>query len=561
MDDRWFWDLNGDGVFQVKDVRSMLDEAFLPKMEVPTRWIKSIPIKVNVFAWKLYLDRLPTRSNLSRRNVSLPSLACPLCDHVLEDSSHLFFGCSVAKDIQKLICRWWNLNVHPYESYEYWLFWFKFIRLGDGLEELMPVARGCHPYVHEMMEEIHGERKKFILKGAVPQLIVALKEMRFPLANNGHQLEVEVCGITSIDAFPIIKVDDVITYCGFFETWVCGLRPGSSVFERHKRRQFYFSFGIGPKAISLVLGFGGTWHPSLLMSFHSASSIKLLQTFARAEEEKISGSTSTINGKNVVANRDSRHHNYHVTTSQLSATGHIRRPFARAPSNCKKLSYWVPYCNKTCFGMGEVAWIQGFETKSSSLILPPAYYCLIFQISFKNYNDVPEFERSISGIKEMRPEAYRKLEDAGFEKWSRAYCPANRYNYMTSNCAESINALTKTVRNVPITMLMVYYRDLIQRWYFEHRYTGEDEPLADELSRLVAAKVNQRMLKSAAWTVRGIDRFRVYQVKDNKIVHVVDLAKRECSCLKWQLLGLPCGHVCAMSRCLGMTNCNKWAKA
>ncbi|GKE14367.1 hypothetical protein Tco_1421944, partial [Tanacetum coccineum] len=45
MDDRWFWDLNGDGVFQVKDVRSMLDEAFLPKMEVPTRWIKSIPIK------------------------------------------------------------------------------------------------------------------------------------------------------------------------------------------------------------------------------------------------------------------------------------------------------------------------------------------------------------------------------------------------------------------------------------------------------------------------------------------------------------------------------------
>ncbi|GJR27550.1 RNA-directed DNA polymerase, eukaryota [Tanacetum coccineum] len=69
MDDRWFWDLNGDGVFQVKDVRFMLDEAFLPKMEVLTRWIKSIPIKVNVFAWKLYLDRFTSRSNLSRRNV------------------------------------------------------------------------------------------------------------------------------------------------------------------------------------------------------------------------------------------------------------------------------------------------------------------------------------------------------------------------------------------------------------------------------------------------------------------------------------------------------------
>ncbi|GJV92493.1 RNA-directed DNA polymerase, eukaryota [Tanacetum coccineum] len=139
MDDRWFWDLNGEGVFQVKDVRSMLDEAFLPKMEVPTRWIKSIPIKVNVFAWKLYLDRLPTRSNLSRRNVSLPSLACPLCDHVLEDSSHLFFGCSVAKDIQKLICRWWNLDVHPYESYEDWLSWFKSIRLGGAEQSQLDI--------------------------------------------------------------------------------------------------------------------------------------------------------------------------------------------------------------------------------------------------------------------------------------------------------------------------------------------------------------------------------------------------------------------------------------
>nr|GEY06378.1 transposase, MuDR, MULE transposase domain protein [Tanacetum cinerariifolium] len=76
---------------------------------------------------------------------------------------------------------------------------------------------------------------------------------------------------------------------------------------------------------------------------------------------------------------------------------------------------------------------------------------------------VPEFERSISSIRALRPEACRKLEAARFEKWSRAHCPANRYNYMTSNCAESINALTKTVRKFPITMLMDYYRDLIQR--------------------------------------------------------------------------------------------------
>nr|GEZ39406.1 RNA-directed DNA polymerase, eukaryota, reverse transcriptase zinc-binding domain protein [Tanacetum cinerariifolium] len=67
--DRWVSDLNGDGVFRVKDVRSLLDEFFHPMADVPTRWVKNIPIKVNIFAWRLALDRLPTRVNLVPRNV------------------------------------------------------------------------------------------------------------------------------------------------------------------------------------------------------------------------------------------------------------------------------------------------------------------------------------------------------------------------------------------------------------------------------------------------------------------------------------------------------------
>nr|GEU88425.1 RNA-directed DNA polymerase, eukaryota, reverse transcriptase zinc-binding domain protein [Tanacetum cinerariifolium] len=69
VDDRWVWDLNGEGVFRVKDARDFLDERFLPKDDAATRWVKYIPIKVNIFAWKLYLDRIPTQSNLVRRGV------------------------------------------------------------------------------------------------------------------------------------------------------------------------------------------------------------------------------------------------------------------------------------------------------------------------------------------------------------------------------------------------------------------------------------------------------------------------------------------------------------
>ncbi|GKD19081.1 hypothetical protein Tco_1208239, partial [Tanacetum coccineum] len=58
----------------VSDIRNLVDETFLPKDEVATRWIKYIPIKINIFAWKVRLDRLPTRLNLVHRGVQLVSL-------------------------------------------------------------------------------------------------------------------------------------------------------------------------------------------------------------------------------------------------------------------------------------------------------------------------------------------------------------------------------------------------------------------------------------------------------------------------------------------------------
>ncbi|PWA72868.1 transposase, MuDR, MULE transposase domain protein [Artemisia annua] len=126
-----------------------------------------------------------------------------------------------------------------------------------------------------------------------------------------------------------------------------------------------------------------------------------------------------------------------------------------------------------------------------------------------------EFDRCVACIRVMRPAAYRKLEDAGFEKWSRAYCPANRYNYMTSNSAESINSLTREVQKVPITMLMDWYRQLLQRWYCDRRSKYEDA-LDEEVLDWATAKIYDRILKSVNWTVKGIHKMNKYEVKDNR---------------------------------------------
>ena len=123
--------------FCVKDVRNLLDASFLPKDTNATRWIKSILIKINVFAWKVYLDRLPTRMNMLSWGVYVSSLLCPICNSDHEDTSHLLFSCVMASDVVRLLCRWWDLVWMPLGSYSEWLSWFNSVRLGSKVKGML----------------------------------------------------------------------------------------------------------------------------------------------------------------------------------------------------------------------------------------------------------------------------------------------------------------------------------------------------------------------------------------------------------------------------------------
>nr|GEX89087.1 RNA-directed DNA polymerase, eukaryota [Tanacetum cinerariifolium] len=105
--DRWVCNASGDGSFRVKDICNIIDDFILPSWSKPTRWVKFIPIKINIFVWRACRDYFPTRSNLVRRGVFIDSNACLICGAYEEDIHHILFQCDLAQAVLRHICRWW----------------------------------------------------------------------------------------------------------------------------------------------------------------------------------------------------------------------------------------------------------------------------------------------------------------------------------------------------------------------------------------------------------------------------------------------------------------------
>nr|GEU45841.1 transposase, MuDR, MULE transposase domain protein [Tanacetum cinerariifolium] len=75
-----------------------------------------------------------------------------------------------------------------------------------------------------------------------------------------------------------------------------------------------------------------------------------------------------------------------------------------------------------------------------------------------------DFATSMSTLQIVQPDAYQKLCEAGLQGWSRAHCPLVRYNYMTSNSVESVNAKRVIHRKEIVLRLAETCRATMQEW-------------------------------------------------------------------------------------------------
>lgn len=61
------------------------------------------------------------------------------------------------------------------------------------------------------------------------------------------------------------------------------------------------------------------------------------------------------------------------------------------------------------------------------------------------------------------------LISANPELWSRSHFPSKRFNVMTTNISECLNAVLREARGWPVACLVLSYRHLIQEWISKKR--------------------------------------------------------------------------------------------
>nr|GEU31000.1 RNA-directed DNA polymerase, eukaryota [Tanacetum cinerariifolium] len=117
--DTCIWSLAKDDIFSVKEARQVIDDKILPSLATSTSWDKILPRKVNIFIWRLMLDRL----NLSSCGIDIQSISCPFCNGNVKSSNHICFECDISLKVWILVRIWCNITSPTFTSLEHWKNW------------------------------------------------------------------------------------------------------------------------------------------------------------------------------------------------------------------------------------------------------------------------------------------------------------------------------------------------------------------------------------------------------------------------------------------------------
>ncbi|GJS70745.1 RNA-directed DNA polymerase, eukaryota, reverse transcriptase zinc-binding domain protein [Tanacetum coccineum] len=110
--DGWRWLLNLVTSFLVKHISKLIDDdtLFSNRSGKTHEWNPLLPKKINIFVWRLALNRLPLLTTLADKGLDIPCILCHVCGDVPESLDHVFLRCRKANLIWSKCIRWWGID-------------------------------------------------------------------------------------------------------------------------------------------------------------------------------------------------------------------------------------------------------------------------------------------------------------------------------------------------------------------------------------------------------------------------------------------------------------------
>jgi len=179
-EDRWLWNLEKSSAYFVRSAYNFQSSqhVVVTPVDVNMLWQKHIPLKVMVFAWRLFHNRLPTKDNLIRHNVlDNNSCMCVSGCGSQETANHLFLHCSLFGLVWNGILHWVGSSmVTPFDVKDHFT---QFIVGGGGSQVRSTLLNAIW---FDTVWEIWKERNNRIFKVkecSIMQIVDKIKSLSF----------------------------------------------------------------------------------------------------------------------------------------------------------------------------------------------------------------------------------------------------------------------------------------------------------------------------------------------------------------------------------------------
>ncbi|KAF7132231.1 hypothetical protein RHSIM_Rhsim09G0072900 [Rhododendron simsii] len=141
----------------------------------------------------------------------------------------------------------------------------------------------------------------------------------------------------------------------------------------------------------------------------------------------------------------------------------------------------------------------------------------------------------------LSPELSKWVEENGPQHWSNARFPYRRWDKLYTNIAESFNNWILKLRELDIIQFMKGHVTITTDMLYRHKMeAGKWHPLP--VGRNIDKMIKESQEKARGFTCRPTSPTEFIVSTSDWKSHAVKLHPFYCSCLRWQMKGIPCKH-------------------